>query len=564
MLCLQEIAKELEVIDSKLNQTSPIASLPLEIFIEIISLATAEYRASPPFETDVEYSLRPRRTPVKLSHVCRAWYTSISNAPSLWTGITLGDQKGIDRKWNWFAARANGKRIGVGNELTKIGGFEDADAEEDSDYDRGRREKLGFRVLRMYRHIDYGATNELLRSKTFRASIKNLTTFSYLEVKSGTGNHKLWSILKTIIDVARKAIENLDLRVVGGFILNTSIMNLCTALPALTSFRLDSGGKRSNHTSKVGAELWSIFTGFDDGEGGGFKLKRLAVQSAVSTHTPFFDQQLFPNLESLEVNVTEWTEEGMLLYLPMLDVASTRLRHYHIINCPSLSSHNYYPTPELSTTESITLIDRGPLSVCTILDRAIRLNTTFLNLIRLDLSFICITTEQLQPFNSANAPLLSTLILQETFIPRTDTSLRLPDLKNLRVLEMSRAQWSNNETLDDLVTKTPLLERLDISSNDQITGTPLMRFVRSRNVVILATASIPERDQRRGWRCTTNPIYNPTRVEEGVEVLAPKKEKFISGLVELNIQRCSLIQKEAVDWLRKSITPGGLNHAYHY
>lgn len=462
----------------------------------------------------------------------------IHNCSTLWSTLHL-DGNVIStwpRKWAFFGARALGKVVGTAKGITAVEPVAPVSARQ-----------LGFKLLSIsegFASLQFErALDQLVRTEF----LSNLAILYFVE---GTGDSMLSIALSTLVTKAYNTLHTIDITVdVRGPPLSMTLRELSLALPQLRHFRIECGSRSADVSCNL-----DVIGGSSAGRS---KLKRLQLNLAripwklgqYEAVGPYQVEE-FPELEHIDLSFEAWVEHRH--FLPLLTIPN--LRTFHIDNFGNFPQP--VDQPAFAFVASIQLT-RSARLVTHYLNRAVQLATSFPHLVNLDLTGAKLSSDQLYLFNSTNAPHLAHLILRNTLSTSTTTRfLDLPHFIALKSLDVSNTSWFNNSNMESLIRKAPALERFKVMGNDDLTGTPLMKFVASRSPVVENETGAP------GWFCSSNSSFSP-QIESKEEVEKRKgKEKFISGVVELDIMICPHIEKEAVDWLKLHIKRGGVKHAF--
>ncbi|GAA5851226.1 hypothetical protein JCM8547_004173 [Rhodosporidiobolus lusitaniae] len=583
----KELEQELEVLREVKAKAehSPYSQLPMEIFLDIIQLATS----SPPC-TIYGSSELPRLKPANGRHstlfaamrVCRTWYTLIRSTPALWHTLRLDgviNGKNAERKACYVLGRACGIELKPSSSarLKKKGGCASSTSTEAS-RTRTIGGTIGLRRLVLtaaqdFPHQTFSALLSLLVS-TSAASTLSEIVLSFVDgslttVSAEAESTRSTQLLVFLHEHARTSLTSLSLCSAGRVYPDFDLANMYGSFEKLATFRL-CGTTTSNFVFGLRAPFLlhaspapSPPSSSSSNSSPSSALTRtstlttrpispsathLTVLGAVLTDSPL-SRHSFPNLRTLELDI---------LNAPVM---------WDVLSCPSLTRYHAVvygeshvvelEMPDLENAwrkvEDLRLGGAKRL-VPRLLDQAVVLGPLkFPYLTTLDLSFASLTSAHLEAlFSSLNAPLLTDLNLASTTVPpppipssssssahSSSRTLTLPSsLTSLKALNLSHTLWTTDDTLRSLITSAPKLERLRVRGNAFITGRPVMELVRAR---------FPP---------------SPPEGEEKKEKAEGKKEKKYSLLTALALEGCTKIDTPAVEWLKTHVRPGGVRFQF--
>ena len=524
-------------------QRSPVSQLPLEIFVEIISLV-AEPRPLTEY-TSAEIP-RPRKgRPNALftcMRVCRAWRRSILSTARFWTTLNIDgtiNNKNPERKALWVAERAAGGRspsplldatrnrspapppIGTGIQRLVITAAQELSEQA---FDAVLAVVAAATTLRhvVCSFADGLRTTSSVQTEARRASrLVNLLHERAREtlqsVSICTGGRIYPDFDLGHFFAAFPHLESLNLRgsAVSSFIVG---INAAFLRPSLASLAIDA----ANSADQLEA-------GNTDSEcPAPTRARSVTITGAVFVSDTSCHLASFPHLEHLELDIVGAGTVWQLLSAPRLRTfRATLFGESHVVSLP---------IPDLaaawSHVEDLRL-GGAKRFAARLLQEAIRIGPLRFNHLRdLDLSFANLTNEHLSVlFDSTNAPLLETISLASTTASPPEVKLVLPSrLDALKRLNISHTAWATDDTIRALIVSAPRLEALEARGNVALSGRPLMELVRAR--------MSSDGDQ------------------------AELAEGPYSRLTMLALEGCTKIETPAVEWLRKHIRPGGVKFQF--
>jgi hypothetical protein len=464
--CLEDIVAHI------VSQSSPFSTLPLDIFLDIIYLTSPGPldAYAPPLQTSkVKAPQHPLLAP---RSVCRGWRNAIDTTPWLWHTLVMHQDPPVINPLVVFPSWIN-KALGT-----------------DEEKEAGR-EGPGFLHLVLVGRVDW-ATCVVQRLEE-RGSLKRLVSCTL----EATGSHPSDAISTSIVrDDAFHA----------------TLASACST--TLRRLRY-----RNPLSSGPNLEADYLATTFPH-------LQHLSISASYipTSYSPTTNVDVTPpilRLTDLSLKYIRALNDIplSLLSLPTLKRV-TIAQMDNLRECrPGESSRMWESIEELSLSSRLASV---------LVDLAISNGSTLPRLTRLTLDSALLTSSRLDLFNSTNAPNLSHLSLRST--GTSQRRLVLPPMVKLTTLNLSATSWVNDTFIDDLVLKTPMLERINLSGSPKITGPPIMRLVRSRIPPASTTTTTS----------TSKPI------------------PFYSRLVELNLQDCPGVDNASVDWLKKYVRPKGL------
>lgn len=549
----QDLNLQLETVQ-KLRDASaipaPILHLPAELLLNIVALATEDYRLRHDeqlINSDAHRShsnggrnLAPRRfTPVRASHVCRQWYRQISNCPALWSTLVLdGVEFGkMEAKIEWFSTRALGRSIG-GQNITTVG-------------PRSTSTGPGLTTLVFKRDMSFPSLHVASLFTQLRRSraCANLRHVRLLGPTARDGD--FWVQFWQFTLAHGTTLRSLDVHSRGGFALDGCFARLANAFPSLEHLLLSDGGEAMGPTTflpNVGSLLPAA-----QGQVA-FDLKSLTMGGSIQgvdvrgveeeSNSPC----TFPQLRQLELTAIQLSPPVAASLNPQLETlfALARPQYYHINRCSAPWSPA--AAPNLQYTVSLKLSKSQRLTAG-LLTHCVDHRVSFQHLVALNLNGTRLTQAHLDLFDSSNAPNLVTLDLSDVMSAVGAGQIGLPLLGTLRHLKLNRTDtWLSDQLITSLSTQTPQLVGLDLSGNWELpTAGSIMRFVQSRRPAAAPMAPLG------GWSCTSNHAYDPTPPP-----VLPVVNASISGLRVLIMLECPALEPAAVQWLKGHMQTGGL------
>ncbi|GAA6011950.1 hypothetical protein JCM10207_003438 [Rhodosporidiobolus poonsookiae] len=581
---IQELEIELELVREVKAKAehSPFSTLPLEIFVEIIALATAPpptaFYSNAPQPLPASSSSKPKRLPLLFAamRVSRTWYHLIKSTPSLWSTLRLDgvvNQKNAERKAAWWLGLASG---GVEvkpdldgkarrKALRAAGGGSDALVRSGSGSGSakgGHGPAGGLRQLVLTAAQDlpapsYTALLALLSSSGLAGSLRSVvlsfvdgshTTHSAASEKERAG--ELLVFLHAHEGI-RANLAELSICSGGRAYPDFDLAAIYVAFPRLESFRL-CGSTTSNFVFSLGAPFLhhtpasATASQFSPLLGHPMPdmpppvptspptcARHLLLIGAVVVSDAPLSRASFPRLETLQLDV---------LAAPLV---------WDLLSCPALTTYHAVvygehavaslPVPDVATAWSRVedlKIGGAKRLARRLLDAAVELALPFAHLTALDLSFATLLPSHLALFSSdpSHAPNLASLNLSSSTTAPPALALALPErMDRLERLNVSHTLWTTDATLAALVKSAPRLERLEVRGNAFITGRPVMELVKAR-------------------------MPPPPSPSDG-EGAAPSTKRY-SLLTDLFLEGCTKLETPAVEWLRAHVRPGGVRFQF--
>lgn len=528
-------------------QRSPISQLPLEIFVEIISLVT---EPTPLTEYTSAQIPRPRKgRPNALftcMRVCRAWRRSILSTARFWTTLKIDgtiNNKNAERKALWVAERAAGgdpslldaKRnrtrisspafplIGAGIQRVVITAAQELSEQA---FDAVLAVVAGSTTLRQVvcSFADGLRTTSSVQTEARRASrLVNLLherareTLQFVSICTGGRIYPDFDLGHFFVAFPNLVSLNLRGSAVSSFIVG---INAAFLRPSFASLAVDAINSSDELAAAVGTKSESPAP---------TRARSVTITGAVFVSDTSCHLASFPQLEHLELDIVGAGTIWQLLSAPRLRTfRATLFGESHVVNLP---------IPDLaaawSHVEDLRL-GGAKRFAARLLQEAIRIGPLRFNHLRdLDLSFANLTNEQLSVlFDSTNSPMLETMSLASTTASPSEVKLVLPSrLDALRRLNISHTAWATDDTIRALIVSAPRLEALEARGNVSLSGRPLMELVRAR---MSGEDDLAERGEAGPYSCLTT----------------------------LALEGCTKIETPAVEWLRKHIRPGGVKFQF--
>ncbi|GAA5989599.1 hypothetical protein JCM10908_000548 [Rhodotorula pacifica] len=527
-------------------ELSPISQLPLEIFVDIISLV-AEARPSAAY-SHIEIPRRRKARPSNLftcMRVCRAWRRSILTTPRFWTTLSIDgniNSKNAERKAQWVAQRASGRPISTGaategrqrsSPLALASGGSSGlqrlvitAAQEMSDqaFEAVLVVVAASDTLRevVCSFADGVRTTSSVQTEARRSS--RLVNFLHEHARGSlrflaicTGGRIYPDFDLGSFFAAFPNLESLNLRgsTVSAFVVGVNASFLRPSLASLAPEPADSSGTSTGSQDLPPSPPSS-------------RARSVVITGAVFVSDTACHLASFPELEHLELDIVGAATTWQLLSAPRLKTyRATLYGESHVAELP---------IPDLaaawSRVEDIRL-GGAKRFANRLLQEAIRIGPLrFGHLQSLDLSFASLTNEHLSLlFDSTNAPVLETINLAGTTASPPEVKLVLPArLDALKKLNISHTAWASDETIRALITSAPRLESLEVRGNVSLGGRPLMELVRARMDLS----------------------------QDGSE---PASGQY-SKITTLALEGCTKIETPAVEWLKKHIRPGGVKFQF--
>ncbi|GAA5927191.1 hypothetical protein JCM1841_004244 [Sporobolomyces salmonicolor] len=572
---IADLSKELEVVrETKCKaEFSPLSQLPLEIFFEIISLATL-----PPPSSSFANAELPRVKParpntlVSAMRVCRAWYSAIKSSPRFWSTLRLDgiiNQKNAQRKTRLCLQRA------LGNTDALTGGSAKGSKETLRRMRRDGSSTAAAAGMGIHRLIITAAQD--LPSPTFTAILALLeeagvaptireVVLSFVDGSRTTVSIEREATMSTelLVFLQRHSTASLDFLSIctGGRIYpDFDLTTMYLAFPALTTFNM-WGNTSSNFVLGLRAPFLrngilvpSSFSSADEPPSPlpPTSARHLTVSGAVLVADSTCQLSSFPHLTSLELDIIGASIIWELLSAP-------NLSKYHAVVYGE-SHIAEQPLPDLATSwarvEDLRIGGAKRLAP-RLIGHAISLDLRFDHLRALDLSFVSLAEEHLALFSSDRAPNLETLNLASTTLAPRHLSLPIPQLDALKALNVSHTLWTTDETIRDLVRRTPRLEKLAVLGNAFITGRPVMELV-------LARMPPPAEEEEEAAAAEGAAVVvagkSARGARKGLSAVESRRQRY-SDLVELRLEGCDKIEAIAVEWLRRNMRPGAVKFQF--
>lgn len=530
-------------------QRSPISQLPLEIFVEIISLV-AEPR---PFtEYTSAETPRPRKgRPNALftcMRVCRAWRRSILSTARFWTTLTIDgaiNNKNAERKALWIADRAAG------------GGLVPFDATRDrTRISSPAPPPTGAGVQRLVitaaQELSDQAFEAVLAAVAASATLRQVVCSFADGVRTTssvqTEARRASRLVQFLHEHSRESLQFVSICTGGRIYPDFDLGHFFAAFPHLVSLNL-RGSAVSSFIVGINAaflrpslaslaidatdppdDLAAAAVSTTSESPAATRARSVTITGAVFVSDTSCHLASFPQLEHLELDIVGAGTVWQLLSAPRLRTfRATLFGESHVVNLP---------IPDLaaawSHVEDLRL-GGAKRFAARLLQEAIRIGPLrFDHLRELDLSFANLTNEHLSVlFDSTNAPLLETISLASTTASPPEVKLVLPSrLDALKRLNISHTAWATDDTIRALIVSAPRLEALEARGNVALSGRPLMELVRAR-------------------------------MSSGDDLAEVEEEAVpYSRLTTLALEGCTKIETPAVEWLRKHIRPGGVKFRF--
>ncbi|GAA5861981.1 hypothetical protein JCM1840_006896 [Sporobolomyces johnsonii] len=552
---LADLSMELDVVRETKHKAefSPFSQLPLEIFLEIISLATL-----PPPSSSFASSELPRVKPARPStlvsamRVCRAWCRTIKSSPRLWSTLRLDgviNQKNAERKTRLCLQRA------LGNADALVGGT------------------AGMGIQRL---IITAAQD--LPSPTFTTILALLdeagvapmlreVVLSFVDGSRTTISIEREATMSTelLVFLQRHSTASLDFLSIctGGRIYpDFDLTTMYLAFPALTTFNM-WGNTTSNFVLGLRAPFLRNGILVPSSSSSADELpsplpptnaRHLTVTGAVLVADSTCQLSSFPHLTSLELDII-----GASIIWELLSAPNLSKFHAVVYGESHIAEQ---PLPDLATSwarvEDLRIGGAKRLAP-RLIGHAISLDLRFDHLRALDLSFVSLAAEHLALFSSDRAPNLETLNLASTTLAPPHLSLPIPQLDALKALNVSHTLWTTDETIRDLARRTPRLEKLAVLGNAFITGRPVMELVLAR------MPPTPPSEEEKGPAAVITGAGESAKGgrkgKSSSEAVEAPRQRY-SDLVELRLEGCDKIETVAVEWLRRNMRPGAVKFQF--
>ncbi|GAA6027181.1 hypothetical protein JCM8097_002461 [Rhodosporidiobolus ruineniae] len=581
----EDLNKELEALreyKAKLEH-SPFSSLPLEIFLDIITLATAPSPVEIYGNSQMPRTKPPRpNTLFSAMRVCRTWYHLIKSTPRLWDTLCLDgviNQKNAERKASFFLSLACGMEVkpDVDGKAQRRAEKERARLLDGGTSGRQYGSSKGLRRLVLTAAQDfpaptYSALLALLASTTAASSLREVV-LSFVDGSQSTVSAEAESTRATQLLVflhqhTRDRLTSLSLCTAGRSYPDFDLTTVFVEFPRLSEFRL-VGSTTSNfifnlrapflrHAPAALSDPGSSPADADADATPAFPptlAKHLTVLGAVLVTESVLSLSSFPHLETLELDTLKSSTVWPLLSAP-------NLKKYHAVVYGEASAVELQlPDLEKAWAKVEDLRIGGAKRLAPrLLDHACALGPLhFAHLTTLDLSFAALSSSHLATlFCTSNAPLLADLNLSSTTVSPPSRALVLPDrLDALKSLNVSHTLWTTDETVRGLIGAAPRLGRLEVRGNAFITGRPLMELVKARMPVVdPAVGDVPPALSSSSTTAATK------KGKEREKPSAPPPPPTYSLLSALALEGCTKIETAAVEWLKRNIRPGGVRFQF--
>lgn len=532
------------------SQYSPISQLPLELFVDIISLVS-EPRPAKDY-SNAEIPRRRKNRPNALftcMRVCRSWRQLILSTPRFWSTLSIDgviNSKNAERKAVWIAQRASGADVTAPGEARPAGSAQSRSLH----HGRGGIQRL---VITAAQELPEAAFETILKvletsgsATTLREVVCSFADGQRTTVSVQGEATRSSRLVRFLHEHARERLQFFGMSTGGRIYPDFDLGSFFHAFPRLEALNLRGSALSPSivginvpflRPSMAATTAAIQSTGFtvalsppppNETLPPPTRARHLAITGAVFVSDVPCHLASFPNLEHLELDVvgagTPWqllSARGLKTY------RATLYGESHVVELP---------IPDLAAAwaqvEDIRL-GGAKRFASRLLQEAIRLGPLRFNHLRaLDLSFASLTNEQLGVlFNSTNAPVLETLVLASTTASPPEVQLVLPDrLDALKRLDISHTAWVTDRTVRGLIKSAPMIEALEVRGNVALSGRPLMELVRSRACPETASAA------------TDDVVY--------------------SEVTTLALEGCTKIETPAVEWLKKHIRPGGVKFQF--
>ncbi|GAA6060623.1 hypothetical protein JCM10212_006374 [Sporobolomyces blumeae] len=590
---LEALRSELSTLRKMREQAEfcPFSTLPLEIFLEIITLATVPppisktYRTTPIPRTRL--SLRGLSPLYSAMSVCRTWRRTILGSPRFWQTLRIDgaiNAKSAEKKTKMILRRAMGR----GDECDKDNkSFARRSTELDA-----RTTALGVQriVLTAAQDLPSPALANLLEliSEAGATSTLRQVVVSFIDGSTTTLSNEREGIVSTQLlrflhsHASRTTLECLSVCTTGRCYPDFDLQDVFAQFPKLAEFNV-----WANATSGFVLSLRAPF--LRTGSTLASPSPRDVVSDASSrtpsppppavlpnarsltmvgsvlvTDSPAIPRTSFPNLESLDLNLIGAPVIWDLLSIP-------NVRRFHAVLLDDVRSAGTATMPDLEQSWArLEHLRLGGIKSLPgrFLNEAIRLDLSYRHLVEVDLTFCSIETYHVRQFGSDRAPSLEVLNLASTTIPPSRTtnassrreSLELPVLGQLRSLDLSHTLWTTDVTVEGLKVKTPRLERLKLVGNAFVTGKPLMELVHARRTASEDDSDVDQDESSLTDAPVLERIHDRPRANR-VDDAKTQRPRY-SALVELRLEGCDKIETAAVEWLRRNVRPGGVKFQF--
>ncbi|BGP31979.1 hypothetical protein JCM10296v2_003758 [Rhodotorula toruloides] len=526
-----DLEQELKVVEEARRKAEhcPFASLPVEIFVEILALAT-----EPPPISVYTNTATPRKKSARPNNlynamrVCRSWRQIILSTPRFWSTLTIDGEINLSN-----AQKKVGRILGRANPVVdrRIG---------------GSSQGLKRLVLTAAQNLSSIAFSDILQqisgagaASTLREVVCSFVDGTITTASVDVEATRVTDLLVFLQKLAKNSLVSLSICSGGRIYPDFDLGSIFTSFPNLSTLHI-WGATTSNFIlglrapflengirppSLTATSPFSVDPNQHVADYPPTNARNLIVSGAVFVSDSACKLSTFPHLETLELDII-----GASIIWDLLSAPNLRRCHAVVYGETHVTE---LPMPDIarSWAQVEDLRVGGAKRLATrLLDHAHSLGPLRLDhLVSLDLSFASLSSRHLcELFSSTNAPALEHLNLASTTVAHPETSLSLPsELDKLKTLNLAHTLWTTDETIRSLITAAPLLEKLDVRGNAFITGRPLMELVKSR---------MPAADEAA--------------------------ERQYSLIVDLALEGCTKIETVAVEWLRKHIRPGGVRFQF--
>lgn len=523
------LCRDGSVHSPRVPQHCPFAQLPVEIFVEILALAT-----EPPPIAAFTNSASPRKKSARPNNlfnamrVCRSWRQIILSTPRFWSTLTIDGEINLSnapRKIRGCLARANpsaDRRNGAGSQGLK---------------------RLVLTATQNFSAIGFSDILQQLGSDGAASTLREVVC-SFVDGTITTASVDVEATRATELLVflhrhAKKSLVALSICSGGRIYPDFDLGSIFASFPNLATLHI-WGATTSNFILGLRAPFlengirppsvsavspFSVDPNQPVAEYPPTNARNLIVSGAVFVSDSACTLSTFPHLETLELDII-----GASIIWDLLSAPNLRRCHAIVYGETHVTE---LPMPDIARSwarvEDLRIGGAKRLAT-RLLDHAHTLGPLRLDhLVSLDLSFASLSNRHLSDlFGSTNAPALEHLNLASTTVAHPETSLALPSrLDTLKTLNLAHTLWTTDETIRAVIASAPLLEKLDVRGNAFVTGRPLMELVRSR-----------------------------------MPMEGEAEERRYSLIVDLALEGCTKIETTAVKWLRKHIRPGGVRFQF--
>ncbi|BGP24554.1 proteophosphoglycan 5 [Rhodotorula toruloides] len=525
-----DLEQELSAVEEARRRAEhcPFASLPVEIFVEILALVT-----EPPPVSVYTNAATPRKKTARSNNlynamrVCRSWRQIILSTPRFWSTLTIDGE------------------INLGNAQKKVGrilGRANPAADRKNGSSSHGFKRLVLTATQNFSSIAFSDILQQISSDGAASTLREVVcsfvdgtiTTASVDVEATRATellvflhrHARWSLVSLSICSGGRIYPDFDLGSIFTSFPNLATLHIWGATTSnfilgLRAPFLENGIRPPSLT----ANSLSPNPITHAADYPPTNARNIIVSGAVFVSDSVCKLSTFPHLETLELDII-----GASIIWDLLSAANLRRCHAIVYGETHVTE---LPLPDIARAwakvEDLRIGGAKRLAT-RLLDHAHSLGPLRLDhLVSLDLSFASLSNRHLADlFGSTNAPALEHLNLASTTVAHPETSLALPSrLDKLKTLNLAHTLWTTDETIRAIVTAAPLLEKLDVRGNAFITGRPLMELVKSR------MPTVGEADERR-----------------------------YSLMVDLALEGCTKIETAAVEWLRKNIRPGGVRFQF--